>query len=259
MNWISKYYFSTIILITFLSSCKTESPNGHWHIYQSNSKDNDYIVINIVNDTLVTTDENSFYKKDSGYHNKNSKEINLPGECGSGLLKYQIIKDRIFLEGRILGGKYSGFRCDSTCCSPIEEYFRYNQLNINLPIISIEMDSIAKNLNSELSFNVFIGKAKNNEIYGDTSRIEDKFGFNNFSDFEPDIKSFLSNFPEHKRNRINYVIYADYEVESKLLLKVIEELKKNNVNRIFLSYLKRNQNDDEKLIRFVSINKLNLG
>ena len=261
MNQILIYrnIFISLLIISF-SSCQSDNLNGHWHIYEKRNfiPTDEYFTIDIKDNSIVIANKNSFEFEVSGDLIKSKKEINLPGECGSGQFNYKLKTDTIMLTGRVLGGSFWGIKCDTSCCSILNDYFNNIPLNIQPQTIDNKLIINALDYQNYLTTNIFVGQTKLEylEFYGSDNLILIENSIVQLEDFEEMVEIQKSKINKNSRDRMNFIIHTNFNENSKLVFEIADELQKLNTNRVFVSFLKRNINSGENPFKIIHIDKL---
>ena len=243
-----------LYFVLIISGCQNSSKIiGHWHIYSMDEYGVVFFPMDIINDTLAYVFRNTTHQESEGVLILNEKKLNFPGECGAAYFNYRIKDNDIYLKNK-LGGQYKGYKCDSLCCTNLEDYTNEFLIDIDFPILNTKREGIATTrlpLDRNYVNCIIIGRQKQPNQKEDSIRIETSGIFLLLEDIGVWVSKVMRGTPESRLSSLTYEIIADKHVPTNFVKKVIDKLYESGAERIFLTC--KNEDLQNKLFEYIFV------
>lgn len=255
MKTIVTIYF----LLIFFSCNESVDIAGHWHIKKVNSKEKDYIVMDISEDTIAYLGKNSISGEIEGIHDVKSKKLLFPGDCGVYHFEYSsegnILVLKNYLENRVAE------KCENNCCDKLLDFKKDIRINVSFLQVIFFRDTLSP---IELSGNfeeLIIGQpiSPYDGAYAPGVKLELDGKFSEVRDIKYWIDVVRSKYSKRDRERIIFRIIADQNVTTDKLKPIIHEIRKKGENRIFLTCLKPDFKNAETMFEYLKIDEFSFG
>lgn len=246
----------TILLFSFffIYGCIPEGdPVGHWHITEDKNPNKRYWTVDIFNDSIAIAGINNIDGTSLGTHNFKEKEMIFLWECGSGVFKYKVRGDKMYLDQYELGGSFSGYRCNDDCCNKKEELLMDLKVDVELPEIHQQREKINfVELPRHLSLRIILGSPKKQyqETYGKELQMQLNDKLSPLEAIPFFIEEKRQSLPPEERKDINIEIIADKNVRLKEIQAIINELLKFETGNIWIAYFRENK-ETGSLLEFI--------
>lgn len=232
--------------------CERQKLEGHWHLIPQDGERKFEKTIDFENDTIAILNKHiGGYGGTGGFHFVGSS-IRFGGEGIMIEMKYKEEKGNIIFERESGNGSgkrsyFNGIRCDSNCCEKQKEYFYYENVEIDLPVIfgCNGMSFEQRNLENKL----FIGKPKKEFEAEFGTKHKFSFGskFGNMSELKLWEEKHKITVPKSQRKEIYNVIYADQSTPMKTIKPLLNYFTTEGNHNVFFAMRKETYDKELQL------------